>query len=144
MSCPGRKTHTNSVKNSTDPGKQESTVESGQHLMAKGMRLLTFSLSQILSRLLYAMLSRSSLVISSTDFTSYRVLLEQPLFFFRSSPACALSTCPITTNRLQVKLKRDKQVVAIQSIKFNKNQGCHNAQYNIEPYRMPSTAQCAL
>lgn len=88
------------VKKSTTPANLVTFYSTKQHWMDKSLLWLTFSLSQILSLLRYAILSRSSLVISSTDFTSYWLLLELWLFlFFRFSPLCISSTCPITTDR---------------------------------------------
>lgn len=56
--------------------------------------ICTFSLSQILSLLRYAMLSRSSSVISSTDLRSNWLFLTLWLLLFLCSD---LSTCPVTT-----------------------------------------------
>lgn len=87
--------HTHTVGKPHKPRKPESLVQPRQH---KGW--LTFSLSQILSLLRYAMLSRSSSVISSTDLMSYWLFLMLRLFLLLcTSPTHASSTCPITTDK---------------------------------------------
>lgn len=86
-SCPTGTKRTGSV---TDPERLKN-----RHGDRHGSLLIcTFSLSQILSLLRYAMLSRSSSVISSTDLTSNWLFLTLWLLLFLCRD---LSTCPVTT-----------------------------------------------
>lgn len=87
---------------------------------------LTFSLSQILSLLRYATLSRSSSVISSTDLTSYWLFLTLRLFLLVWSSPAHLSTCPITTDRRQAELSGHCDAasqVMMQSLKHQTQNG---------------------
>lgn len=75
--------------------KWRKSHQTHKYLCQKFPEFLTFSLSQILSLLRNAMLSRSSLVISSTDFTTYALFLENwPMIFLRLTLTWSPSTCP--------------------------------------------------